>query len=67
MDNQQGSILKIKHKTYNILVGSDGNIYNLDGTKRYTRVDKIGYVVTQIRLEGKIKTLKVHRLVAEVF
>lgn len=67
MGNQQGSILKVRHPDYNILVGEDGNIYNLNGLPRYTRVDKIGYVITQVRVNGKIKTLKVHRLVADTF
>lgn len=67
MDNQQRSLEKVKHEKYNIWVDRLGNIYNEDGTPRYTSENAQGYLVTQVRIQGKRYTLKVHRLVAETF
>lgn len=69
MDNQQRSLKEniVKHKEYNILVSNLGVIYNLNKTRRYMNINKQGYLIIQVRVNGLIKTLKVHRLVAETF
>lgn len=70
MGNQQRILEReniVKHKEYNLLVSDNGEIYSLNGKKRYVIVNKQGYLQTQITVEGKVKSLKVHRLVAECF
>lgn len=71
MDNQQVShslIYKV-HKEYPMLtISNTGEVLTTNtGVVRYTRVNKQGYVITQVEINRKIKTLKVHRLVAEIF
>ena len=71
MDNQQRSPDEdnfIKHPIYDLCIGDKGNIIDsITRLPRYVNIGKSGYVVTQVRASGKIRTLKVHRLVAEVF
>lgn len=69
MDNQQRNNQEIfsKHPEYDLIVSSFGNVFNLNNTPRFKTPDANGYLYTQIKVDGKIKTLKIHRLVAEVF
>ena len=48
-------------------VSNLGDIRHTNGKSKYTNISKQGYVILQVRLDGKIKTLKLHRLVAETF
>ena len=71
MGDQQLSISEIykQHDIYKRLeISNHGNIRDFK-TKRpkYWNVNKQGYRVVQVKVEGKRKTLKVHRLVAEMF
>ena len=71
MGNQQVShplIYKV-HKEYPMLtISNTGSVLTTKtGIVRYTRISKQGYAVTQVEVNGKIKTLKVHRLVADMF
>jgi hypothetical protein len=70
MENQQVSYQSYKqHPIYlSIEIDCHGNVRNFNNKQpRYTYVGKSGYRVVQVRHQGKIKTLKVHRLVAELF
>ena len=70
MDNQQRNLQKVelqKHSVYDLIVSSQGDVFNLNMTPRFKTLDSNGYMYTQIRFECKVKTLKVHRLVAETF
>lgn len=73
MGNQQRLFYEnkiyIKHPTYsNLYLSEDGLVYNIKTNKSaYTKINKKGYLELQISIDGKKKTLKVHRLVAEVF
>lgn len=71
MDNQQVSyskVYKIHNEYPQISVSNTGDVITTKtGLKRYTRVNKQGYVVTQVEHNKKIRTLKVHRLVADLF
>jgi hypothetical protein len=73
MGNQQTSLPETEvfrqHQLYPVLsISQYGNIVNSKtGKPRYTTTNKQGYLVTQIVEVGKRKTLKVHRLVAEMF
>lgn len=48
-------------------VNNLGEIRHVNGKPKYINISKQGYVVLQTKLDGKIKTLKLHRLVAETF
>ena len=48
-------------------VSNIGGIRHTNGKSKYTNISKQGYVVLQTKLDGKIKTLKLHRLIAETF
>jgi len=51
-----------------IEVSNTGKVrHHKDKCPWYTRVDKLGYVVLQVKVEGVVKTLKVHRLIAQMF
>lgn len=73
MDNQQTSLQEIEifkqHPTYpEISISQYGNVVNSKTNKpRYVTINKQGYLVTQVVYHGLRKTLKVHRLVAEMF
>lgn len=71
MGNQQVSTSEIykEHPEYpEILVSNYGNIKTSStGKPRYTNINKQGYPVIQIKRNGKVKSLKIHRLVAELF
>lgn len=71
MGNQQVSTSEIykEHPEYKeILVSNYGNIKtSSNGKSRYVRLNKQGYPTVQIKRSGKVKSLKVHRLVAELF
>ena len=68
MDNQQQSLIgAVKHKKYNLLITPEGGVFNMNGRKRYTRQNNQGYLSIQVRLDGRIVNLVVHRLVAETF
>ena len=57
-----------QHPVYkNLFISETGNVYKKDGSVKYCRVGKAGYVETQTKIKGKVKTLKVHHLVAETF
>ena len=73
MDNQQTSLPEIEifkqHPTYlELSISQYGKVVNAKTNKsRYTTINKQGYLVTQVVSYGKRKTLKIHRLVAELF
>lgn len=71
MDNQQQNTLevfKIVIDFPRLEVSNKGNVRCSKTHKpRYTRVNKQGYRVVQTKVNGKRHTLKVHRLVAELF
>lgn len=70
MGNQQQST----HEVFKTVIGfprievsNFGNVRSSNGKPRYVRINKQGYVTTQAKIAGKVHTLKVHRLVAELF
>lgn len=73
MENQQRILFKDKyykqHLTYSDLcISEDGEIYSIKTQNiRYTYIGKSGYRIIQVYIEGKRKTLKVHRLVADIY
>lgn len=68
MDDQQQSLIgAVKHKEYNLLITPEGGVFNMNGTKRYVRQNNQGYLKIQVRVNGRIINLVVHRLVAETF
>jgi len=72
MDNQQRSASQEvykQHPEYPVLeVSNFGKVRNsYTKAKRYTNINKQGYPITQLKEKGKVKTLKIHRLVAELF
>lgn len=71
MGNQQESTSEVykQHREYGKLeISNYGNVRNSKSKKpRYTSVNKQGYPTVQIKRGGKVKTLKIHRLVAELF
>lgn len=71
MDNQQVSISEI-YKVYpeypTLEISNQGNVrYAENKRSKYLGVNAQGYKYFQIRVCGKLVTLKVHRLVAELF
>jgi uncharacterized coiled-coil DUF342 family protein len=71
MGNQQPSFLieYKRHPIYTMLeISNLGEVRNYKNKKvRYTRINKQGYRITQVTINGHVKTLKIHRLVAELF
>lgn len=56
-----------QYKNTNYEVSSLGNVRNINGRIKSQQLDKYGYLVTDLYIEGKRKNVKVHRLVAETF
>ena len=56
-----------QYKNTNYEVSNLGNVRNINGRIKSQQLDKYGYLVTDLYINGKRKNMKVHRLVAEVF
>ena len=56
-----------KHPIYNLHSTEDGRVIGPRGKERKYRLDKDGYFRLNIKNGGKIITLLVHRLVAEIY
>jgi len=72
MDNQQVSTINEVWKVYSEVprfeVSTLGNVrHSKDGSTKYKKPDKIGYIYIQYKVKGKRLNLKVHRMVAKTF
>ena len=56
-----------QYKNTNYEISNLGNVRNINGRIKSQQLDKYGYLVTDLYINGKRKNLKVHRLVAETF
>lgn len=56
-----------QYKNTNYEVSNIGRVRNKDGYIKKQQLDKYGYLVTDLYIDGKKKNVKVHRLVAETF
>lgn len=55
-----------RYKKTNYMISEHGHIYS-KGVRMKPALDKKGYLRTMLVLDGKAKTIKVHRIVAETF
>lgn len=56
-----------KHPFYDIQVTEGGKIYSSFGTELKTREDPCGYILCSVWQDGKTRTCRVHRLVAQTY
>lgn len=56
-----------QYKNTNYEVSNLGNVRSINGRIKKQQLDKYGYLVTDLYINGKRKNVKVHRLVAETF
>ena len=56
-----------RYKNSNYEVSNLGNVRNINGKIKSQQLDRYGYLVTDLYINGKCKNVKVHRLVAQTF
>lgn len=56
-----------RYKNTNYEVSNIGRVRNINGSLKSQQLDKYGYLVTDLYINGERKNMKIHRLVAETF